>query len=477
MIKLLSILAFLFLALRICASGDQKTNLLFITVDDMHWDSIGAFGCPIQDITPNLDKLAAQGRRFERSHVTIAICQPTRAVWMTGRYPHRNGALGFDPIHKDVPCLPEALQAGGYYTAVIGKAKHVVPSRHAAFDLVVDMNQLGNGRGTDAYRRTIRRALTEAKVAEKPFFVMANAHDPHRPFAGSPQEKKTIEKKKWKDATEPTRVVKPKEAVVPDFLPDLPLVRRELAEYFTSVHRADQIVGVVLEELAASGAEKNTLVIFMSDHGMALPFSKTNCYYASTRTPCIVRWPGIVPADSWDSEHFISGIDVAPTLLEAAGLPNLDGVDGKSLVDLLNGKKEPSRNHVFTMINRTSGKKEYPMRAVQDADFLYIWNGWADGKTVFKNESQNGRTMKAMRQAGELDPKIQARVQDFLYRTVEELYDLNSDPACLNNLLKDPANAPGGRTSAMTKRLWHWMKRTNDPQRKLFESQVELALD
>ena len=117
------------------------------------------------------------------------------------------------------------------------------------------------------------------------------------------------------------------------------------------------------------------------------------------------------------------------------------------------------------------------MRAVQDADYLYIWNGWADGKTIFKNESQNGRTMKAMRNAGESDPAIQARVQDFLYRTTEELYDIRNDPGCLNNLLKDPSTAPGGQTSAMTKRLWHWMKRTGDPQRRLFESQVELALD
>ena len=95
--------------------AEERPNLLFITVDDMNCDSVGAFGCEVKGITPHIDKLASQGMCFDRGFVTIAICQPTRAVWMTGLYPHRNGALGFDPIAKDVPSLPEKLKKGGYY--------------------------------------------------------------------------------------------------------------------------------------------------------------------------------------------------------------------------------------------------------------------------------------------------------------------------------------------------------------------------
>jgi len=444
--------------------------LLFITVDDMNWDSVGVFGCPVEGITPHMDRLAAEGMKFGRAHVTIAICQPTRAVWMTGRYPHRNGALGFDPIAKEVPSLPEALKGAGYLTGLLGKETHVVPTRHAAFEVIRSMKELGQGREVEKYREAVREFLARAKAEERSFFLMANAHDPHRPFAGSDQEK-------WRPRPAVRKTYPPAEVPVPGFLQDLPEVRQELAEYFTSVHRADEVVGAVLEELEKAGMKDNTLVVFVSDHGMPLPFAKTNCYYNSTRTPMIVRWPGVVEAGSENKAQFVSGIDVAPTFLDAAGLPNLAGADGESIVPLLKGEKVEGRNTVFTMINTIAGGKVYPMRAVQDERYLYIWNGWADGKTEFRNESQSGRTMKAMVKAGKSDAAVAARVQDFLYRTREELYDLEKDPACLKNMLEAKDGRAEPRRSAMSKALWHWMKDTEDPQRKSFEKQVELALD
>jgi N-sulfoglucosamine sulfohydrolase len=322
----------------------------------------------------------------------------------------------------------------------------------------------------DEYRLAVREFLGQAKEQGRPFFLMANAHDPHRPFAGADQER-------WRPRPEVRKTYKSGEVPVPEFLPDLPAVRRELAEYFTSVHRADEVVGAVLEELEQAGLVENTLVMFMSDHGMPLPFAKTNCYHQSTRTPWIVRWPGVVEAGSEDREHFVSGIDVTPTFLEAAGLAPLAEVDGSSIVPLLKGEPVTGRGQVFTMINRTAGKREYPMRAVQEGRFLYIWNGWADGETTFRNESQSGRTFKAMQAAAEQDPAIAERVREFVYRQTEELYDVEADPSCLNNLLANQGGKAESRRSAMTKTLWHWMKRTGDPQRGLFEKQVELALD
>ena len=445
-------------------------NLMLITVDDMNCDSVGAFGCTVPKITPNIDRLASEGMCFERGFVNIAICQPTRAVWMTGRYPHRNGALGFDQITPGVPTLPEALSAAGYYNALIGKARHVVPSRHEAFDFVRDQPQLGYGRSQPLYAAAVREALAAARDANKPSFVMVNLHDPHRPFAGSDQER-------WRPRPSVSRTFLPRRVPVPGFLPDLPPVRREMAEYFASVHRADEIVGAVLDEVARAGLRDNTVVMFMSDHGMALPFAKTNCYYHSTRTPWIVRWPGVVEPGARDADHFVSGIDLAPTLLEASGLENLAGVDGRSIVPLLRGASQPERNCVFTMINTTSAKRAYPMRAVQDDRYLYIWNGWANGDTRFRNESQNGRTMRAMKQAAEDNPEIARRVEHFLFRTTEEMYDIQLDPDCLTNLIARPNDRFTPRSSAMTKRLWHWMRDTDDPQRKLFEQQVDLALD
>ena len=124
---------------------ETSTNFLLITVDDMSSDSVGVFGNPIPGITPNIDRLASEGLRFEHGHVTVAICQPCRAVWMTGRYPHNSGAFGFDEIRAGVPTLPEALQKAGYRTGLMAKHGHVVPSRAAAFDEIVPARELRKG--------------------------------------------------------------------------------------------------------------------------------------------------------------------------------------------------------------------------------------------------------------------------------------------------------------------------------------------
>ena len=101
-----------------------KTNVLLLLADDMNYNTIGCFGCPVDDISPNLDILAAQGMRFDHAHVSIAVCQPSRQCMLTGLYPHHNGALGFDPIREDVTTLPEILREHGYYNGIIGKTKH-----------------------------------------------------------------------------------------------------------------------------------------------------------------------------------------------------------------------------------------------------------------------------------------------------------------------------------------------------------------
>lgn len=438
-----------------------QPNVLFITVDDMNRDSVGVYGCPIPDITPNIDKLASQGLRFEHAHVTIAICQPTRAVWMTGRYPHRSGALGFDRINKGVPTLLETLHDAGYRTGILAKVPHVVPSRGQAWDFVANANELGVGRNPAKYYERTKAFLEEAAESNQPFFLMANSQDPHRPFAGSNQEKQRLKRNKSRFYQGVSRTFQPDEIPLPGFLPDLPPIRKELAQYFTSVHRADEIVGAVLRALDESGTADNTLVVFTSDHGMPLPFAKTNCWRHSTLTPWIVRWPGVVAPNSIDREHMISGIDFTPTILEAAGLPPLEGVDGRSYLPLLKGEEQDGRDVVFTSINRTAGRNEYPMRCVMTKDAGYIFNAWSDGETVFKNESQAGLTMKAMREAAKTDPEIAARVQHFLYRTPEELYHYSTDPDALNNLADNEEHRQ--ELAAFRRRLLEQMEATQDP--------------
>jgi N-sulfoglucosamine sulfohydrolase len=426
-------------------SAAEKLNVVFITVDDMNWDSVGAYGCSLDDITPNIDKLASEGVRFENGHVTIAICQPTRAVWMTGRYPHNSGALGFDPIKPDVPTLVEKLRKSGYYTGILAKTGHVVPTRAAAWNERIAAKKLSNGREPKLYYQFSKQILEAAKKNGQPFFLMANAQDPHRPFFGSNQEKNSKKNDKKRKNHQygggfpnVRKIYTPADVVVPKFLPDIPDIRKELAQYFTSVHRADEVVGAVLKAIDDAGVRDNTLVMFMSDHGMPLPFAKTNVWKNSTKTPWIVRWPKVVKPGTVDTTHFVTGIDLCPTILEAVGFSALEGTDGTSFVDVLNGKADPQRTHAFTHINRIASKRSYPMRSVQDKQFGYIYNDWSDGKTVFKNESQSGLTFRAMVAAAKTDQQIAARVKHFVYRTKEELYDYKNDPDALHNLVDDP---------------------------------------
>jgi len=251
-------------------------------------------------------------------------------------------------------------------------------------------------------------------------------------------------------------------------LPEAPDVHKEIALYYSPVRRCDGTVVAVIRALRESGQAENTLTMFLSDNGIAVPFAKTNCYLHSTRTPWIVIWPGKIKPATVDNRHFISGIDFMPTALDAAGVPEPEGMDGFSFLPILLGRRQAGRDKVFTQFHQTSAKNRYPMRCVQNHRFGYIFNPWSDGERVFKNESQSGLTFKAMRAAAKTDPKIAARVRLFQYRVVEEFYDLANDPDALRNLRDDPRYKK--KLDNLREELLKWMKRTNDPALEAFKN-------
>ncbi|MHC4440194.1 MAG: sulfatase family protein [Planctomycetota bacterium] len=438
----------------------KRPNILLITADDMNWDAPGCFGGKTPDITPNIDRLAAEGVRFEHAHITIAVCQPSRSVLMTGRYPHRNGAEGFQPINTSVPTLQEQLNKAGYLNGILGKVTHLAPLEKFKWDMVEDYKDLGYGRNPELYYKYAKDFFQQTSRQKKSFFLMANSHDPHRPFHGSEQEQKKFAKV-LKDIPAPSRIYKDEEIEVPGFLPDIPDVRKEITQYYSSVRRCDDTVGAVMRALHESGQSGNTLVMFLSDNGMALPFAKTNCYLHSTRTPWIAAWPGRIKSGVVDKQHFISGIDFMPTALDAAGVDFPGGMDGTSFLPVLLGKKQPERDKVFTQFHQTSARNRYPMRCVQSHRFGYIFNPWSDGQRVFKNESQSGLTFNAMKAAAKKDESVAERVKLFQYRVVEEFYDFKSDPDGLNNLINDPDYKE--EIDKLRKEMIDLMKKTNDP--------------
>ena len=415
-------------------------NVLLITADDMNWDAVGAFGCPTKGTTPNIDRLAESGLRFNHGHVTIAVCQPSRSALMTGRYPHRSGGEGFYHLRFDrVPILPNILRQAGYAVGILGKKGHSTPYADFEWDMAFDQAELGMGRNPEVYYGHARDFVTAAVAAKRPFFLMANSHDPHRPFYGNDREE-------WYSKTDPPAVppshtFDPSEVVVPAFLPDIPEVRLEIAEYYSSVRRCDDTAGRLLDVLDETGVADDTLVMFLSDNGMAFPFAKTNCYLNSTRTPWLARWPKVIQAGCVDDTHFVSGVDFMPTVLDAVGIDVPEGVDGHSFLPVLHGEKQENRKLVFTQFHQTSARRNFPMRCVQNKRFGYIFNPWSNGERAFRNESQSGRTWKAMEVAAEQDDAIASRNRLFSYRVLEEFYDFENDPDALHNLIDDPKYA------------------------------------
>lgn len=439
-----------------------KTNVLLLTVDDMNYNSAGLFGCKTPDITPNIDRLAAEGLTFENAHVAIAVCQPSRSVLMTGRYPHRNGARGFEEIDRSVTTLTEALRREGYYNGIIGKENHLAPRDKFAWDEYIatynDENDFG--RNPSHYYRHTLSFLKNAQREGKPFFLMANSHDPHRPFVGAEDELSFFGRH-----IPAHREYAPEEIDLPGFLPDIPKVRQEVAQYYASVRRCDETVGEVLRALEEAGCADDTLVLFLSDNGMAFPFAKTNCYLNSTKSPWVLRWPGHTKPGT-ATGALVSSIDFAPTVLEALGADAIPGMDGTSLLPLIEGETGEHYETVYTQFFKTARneitkmERHYPMRCVQDKRYAYIYNAWSDGETVFMNESMAGLTFDAMKEAAETDDHIAARVALYQYRVREELFDYQADPDALDNLIDSPLHRE--RAAAFRGKMRDYMEASQD---------------
>jgi N-sulfoglucosamine sulfohydrolase len=452
-ILLIAIVVLLFAPLsHVWAGGPpKKLNVVFITADDMNADSSGWMGSKL-GATPNLDKFAGTAHRFVNNHVTAPICQPSRSAFMTGKVPHRNGALGFNPIKSGTPTLVSILRGAGWYTAVIDKFPHMKPDAEFPWHLKL----AGSGKNPKLFAEHVLECIKAAKDAGKPLFLNANITDPHRPFAYSAQGKKKNPKK----AEGVVKPYDPKEIVVPSFLEDIPDVRREVAEYYTSVRRFDMTFGELMAVLRSVGLEENTIFIFLSDHGMSFPFSKATVYRNGTWSPVLVRWPGMDQPQT--REEYVSSVDILPTLLELLGEPARTDIDGRSWMPLLRGQKQANRDYVITHVNTVSSGKSFSQRCVRSRDFSYMFHAWPNGTQQFRVEAMSGLSYQAMAKAAESDARIKSRVQQLVVGTAEQFFDLRADPDERVNLMADSKHK--AEINRLRGLLLAHMEKTNDPQ-------------
>ena len=458
-------------------AAERPRNLLIITADDMNWDATGWMGNQL-GATPRLDDFAKTCHRFVNNHLTAPICQPSREALMTGLVPHRNGGLGFNPIKPGTPTLVSLLKARGYFAGVIDKHPHMKPDAEFPWDVALSQS----GKSPPLFRQHMNELLQAAASAGKPFFINANITDPHRPWpsldgenaAGVPatpaKAKKAAKARRGGGISDNlARIYKPDEVVVPPFLEDLPAVRHELAQYYTAVARLDVTFQGILDALRAAGHADDTVIVFMSDNGISLPFAKATVYRNGTHSPVLLRWPGMGQPETRD--EFVSSVDILPTVLELLAVAPPDSVDGRSWLPLLRGESQPDRDYAITHVNTVSSGKSFAQRCVRTKDWALMFHAWPDGTPKFRVEAMSGLSFNALAEAAKSDARIAARVNQLLVGAPLGLYDQRADPGERVNLISEEKNRP--EVERLAKLLLTHMERTGDPQTESFRQALE----
>ena len=414
-------------------------NVLFLMADDWSWPHASALGDTVVK-TPTFDRMVREGVLFEKAFVSAPSCTPSRMAVATGQWHWRLGEaanLG-GSLSASTVVWPELLEDAGYR---IGFArKGAAPSKHAY-------------RGRDPFGPRFKSFDTflEDRQPGEPFCFWYGAGEPHRPYRLGRGKQAGLD---------------PSAVRVPPCLPDSPVVRSDLCDYYEAVQRFDADAGRMLTRLRELGELANTIVVMSSDNGMPFPRCKATLYDLGTRVPLVVRWGGGGIRPGRMVRDLVSLCDLAPTFLEAAGLPPHGAMTGKSLLPVLkserSGSAVPARTFVLAGVERHV--YERPARALRTADWLYIRNfdpdrwptgevegplprydfarrPWPTGPGAFSFAVDPSPTKQFMlEQRNELAVKPIAALS-FDRRPQDELYDLRKDPGQVRNVAADPAYA------------------------------------
>ncbi|MEM6885556.1 MAG: sulfatase [Verrucomicrobiota bacterium] len=414
-------------------------NIVLIVTDDHGTDALGCYGNPVIK-TPHLDRLAAAGTRFTNAYCTSASCAASRSVILTGKFGHATGSYGHvhDYHHfksfADTKSLPVLLKQADYMTARIGKY-HVAPEAVYHFDQVLEANPRSTLEMADACAEVIQQ--------KQPFFLYFCPDDPHRsaPFAPPEWDLPNTFGNLPKPYPGETPVkYKPDTVIVPPFLPDTTICRREVAEYYQSVSRIDQGVGKLIQLIEAAGKSDNTIIIYISDNGAAFPGAKTTVYEPGIRLPCIIRDPS-QKAQGVASNAMISWVDLTPTILDYAGIKfTPSDFHGRSFRQILASENPAGWNEMYAAHNFHEITMYYPMRVVRAGDYKLIWNAAYQLPYPFASDLWIASTWQEVLRNKKATYGVRP-VNDYLNRPEFELYHLKEDPDEIHNLATSSEHA------------------------------------
>lgn len=488
------------LAAAIPASAADRPNILFCFSDD--WGRYASiYRNPdrpgLSDVieTPALDRIGRSGVVFNNAFVSAPSCTPSRASVSSGMPFYRCGSNAFlhyqeygrakDP-YKSLPGFSELMLKSGYHVMHWGKTTnksgsrtdetHALPVNHFSHAVSAAPDKEARKKEILSFVRSNFRSFLDKQPEEKPFFYWFGPHNSHRQWArGSGKEL-------W--GLDPDRL----KGKLPAFLPDVHDVREDIADYLGEALAWDAMVNELIGELTARGELDNTLIIVSGDHGMpGMPRGKCNLHDFGSAVSLLVSWPDHIKAGR-TVDDFVSLMDIAPTILEAAGIAPPEHMLAESLMNVLTSEKsgivEPERDHVIIGRERHVGQAQrdrepYASRAIRTADHLLIRNfkpdrppmgvvydSGASAEELLENHylaypDMDGSPTKVFLMMHKDDyPKHFDYA--FAPRPEFELYDLKTDPDQVRNLASDPGQAQ--TLKGLTTRMMTILRDTGDPR-------------
>ncbi len=438
-------------------SAHGARNIVLLVSDNQNKSDCGCYGNTVVQ-TPHIDSLAADGIRFLDAFATTASCGPSRAVIYSGLQTHANGQYGHGHgIHTyqlapKIETVFSLLAQQKYRTTLLGK-RHTVPDSAYPFSFDVKVS----GRDVKKLASTARQFIDQ--VGEDPFFLTIGFSDPHPT---------SIERPGWRvkpaHSSAPTVDYDPANVIVPSYLPDRPEVREGLAGYYQQISHLDHGVGQVLDALQATGRDKDTLVIFTSDHGSSEPGAMGNHYEPGIQIPFIVRVPdenGQFLAAGTTNKALVTLADITPTILDWAGAKGPTyPLHGRSFLDALDDENPEGWDEVMLTHVAHEVTMYYPMRTIRNRRHKLIWNiNWQSEYPLPIDTLRRATWTEAIRRG---ETKIGRReIHRFLHRDQVELYDLENDPDELVNLAGLPEHADTRRE--LSEKLVAWLTETSDP--------------
>ncbi len=421
---------------RAARDDPKRPNIVLFVADDQGRFFTSCYGNEVMN-TPNFDRLAREGVKFNQAFTPSSICAPSRSVLYTGLYPMRNGAHPQGGrARPGTRTLPHFLEPLGYKVALAGK-DHVSPDSIFAFNFLETENE--------HYDIPLLEEFID-EAGDAPFCLIVGSKEPHTPHD--------------------TGGYTPDEVELPGYYVDTQETRERVANYSTDINHVDKELGEVMAMLERRGIADDTLLMFTSDHGEPMPYCKWTCYDGGIHVPFMARWPGVIQPGAV-TEANICFTDVVPTIVDAAGGNPDPGLDGRSFLPVLTGERDYHLDAVFATHTHFAVRNgcRYPIRAIRAEGFKYIVN--VEYETTFTNNVTEGAhdfdlVWNSWKEKAKTDDFAAGRVHHYQHRPLEELYDLEADPYELNNVADKPQHQD--RIQRLRRRLLGWMAQQVDPE-------------